>query len=348
MQKLMKDLQNGIYLPAYIFYGEESYTMKEAVQQFTAFFTNDFTDELNVEKLDATKCEVSEVVNAIATMGFFSSQKLVLVENASCWLGGGKKNAKAEDNEAEENAKVNLDCLLDYLAHPVEHTCLILLAEAGIHKNRKLVKAVVKAGRVIEFPLLQGGEVYEFISREFRKRNVDYEKAVADYLILSVGNNLFLLTQEIDKLISYCGGAEPVTLAQAKEIVSQNSLFTVFALIDAVAGKDGGKSLLLLQEMIRQGEPEQKILVLLARQFRLIYQTKCMRAAGYRNSDIAKTLGQHPFVIEKAGKQGMKFTEEQLEKNLEILLEADKKNKTGQLDLKKGLDVAILQICANK
>ena len=76
MQKLLKDLQNGIYQPAYIFYGEEPYSMKEAVNQLTAFFTNDDTEELNVEKLDATKCQVGEVVNAIATMGFFSSKKL--------------------------------------------------------------------------------------------------------------------------------------------------------------------------------------------------------------------------------------------------------------------------------
>lgn len=348
LQKLLKDLQDGIYQPAYIFYGEEPYTMKEAVDKLTEFFTHGFTEELNVEKIDGQKCQVSDVINAVATMGFFSSQKLVLVENASLWLGGGKKSGKGEERNQEETAAVNLDSLLTYLEHPVENTCLVFLAEAGIHKNRKLVKAVAKAGRLVEFPLLQGGEVYEFIRREFRKRNVDYEKPVADYLILSVGNNLFLLMQEIDKLVHYSGGAELVTLAQAKEIVSQSSLFTVFALIDAVAGKDGGKSLLLLEEMVRQGEAEQKILVLLARQFRLIYQAKCMRAAGYRNGDIAKTLGQHPFVIEKAVKQSNGFSLDGLEKILEILLEADRKNKMGQLDLKKGLNISILQICAGK
>lgn len=348
MQKLLKELAQGNYLPAYVFYGEEFYTMQEAVEKFTEFFTNGYLDDLNVERIDAGKCEVNEVLNAIATMGFFSSQKLVLVENASLWLGGGKKNAKAEEGEEVESTKVNLDCLLDYLANPVEHTCLIFLAEAGIHKSRKLVKAVAKVGRLVEFPPLQGGEVYEFIRREFKKRNTDYERSVADYLVLSVGNNLFLLTQEIDKLIDYCGGAPLVTLAQAKEIVSKNSLFTIFALIDAVAGKDGGKSLLLLEEMIRQGESEQKILVLLARQFRLIYQAKCMRAEGYRNTDIAKTLGQHPFVIEKATKQGAGFSLESLEKNLEILLDADKKNKMGLLELNKGLQIAILEICAQK
>ncbi|MCI8335735.1 MAG: DNA polymerase III subunit delta [Peptococcaceae bacterium] len=348
MQKLLKELEKGSYLPAYIFYGEEFYNMREAVGKFTEFFTNGYTEDLNVERIDASKCEVNEVLNAIGTMGFFSSQKLVLVENASLWLGGGKKNSKTVETEEPEQTKVNLECLLEYLANPVENTCLIFLAEAGIHKNRKLVKAVVKVGRLVEFPLLQGGEVYEFIRREFQKRHTDYEKAVADYLILSVGNNLFLLTQEIDKLIDYCGGAPLVTFDQAKEIVSQNSLFTVFALIDAVASKDGGKSLLLLAEMIRQGESEQKILVLLARQFRLIYQTKCMRAAGYRNADIAKTLGQHPFVIEKAAKESNDFSLESLEKSLMILLDVDCKNKMGQLELNKGLQIGILEICAHK
>ena len=347
MQKLLKDLQSGIYLPAYVFYGEEPYTMKEAVERFTAFFSCDFTEELNVEKLDATKCNIGDVINAIGTMGFFSSRKLVLIESASCWLGGGKKVGKGEEVAGSEPEKINLDCLLDYLANPIPETCLIFLAESGIHKNRKLVKAVTKIGRVVEFSPLQGGEVYEFIRQQFRKRNLDYEKSVADYLVLSVGNNLFLLVQEIEKLANYCGDHSVVELSKAKEIVSQNSLFTVFALIDAVAGKDGGKSLVLLQEMLRRGEAEQKILVLLARQFRLIYQAKAMKKVGYRSSDIAKTLGQHPFVIEKALKQGNGFTWEQLERNLEILLEADKKNKTGQLDLKRGLDHAILQICAN-
>ena len=77
MQKLLKELEKGSYLPAYIFYGEEFYTMGEAVEKFTAFFTNEHADDLNVERLDASKCQVNEVLNAVATMGFFSSQKLV-------------------------------------------------------------------------------------------------------------------------------------------------------------------------------------------------------------------------------------------------------------------------------
>ena len=71
-----------------------------------------------------------------------------------------------------------------------------------------------------------------------------------------------------------------------------------------------------------------------------------MQQQGYTVKEIMSASGKgHPFVIEKAGRQAVKYTERKLQKAFETLLMADRKFKSGVSDIMDAIETAIIQIC---
>jgi len=113
-----------------------------------------------------------------------------------------------------------------------------------------------------------------------------------------------------------------------------------------VAGKNAAKALQLYRSMTKAGEAEQKILAMLAGQFRDMLLVAGLRAEGRQPAQIAREQGLHPFRVEKLLRYARAMNSRQLLKALEMLLAADVANKSGEDDLHSRLEQCILRICA--
>ena len=71
------------------------------------------------------------------------------------------------------------------------------------------------------------------------------------------------------------------------------------------------------------------ILSLLAKQYRTILQIKGVSGSNRNASHIAQTIGANPFFVRKCMEKEKNFKAEELAQNLNLLLEADLKLKTG-------------------
>ena len=85
-----------------------------------------------------------------------------------------------------------------------------------------------------------------------------------------------------------------------------------------------------LKAIMKLGEEPIKIIVMLANQIRIIYQTKELSKKGYREKDIAQILDIHPYRVKLALTNGYKYTSSVLLKKISELAQMD-------IDIKKGL-----------
>ena len=95
--------------------------------------------------------------------------------------------------------------------------------------------------------------------------------------------------------------------------------------------------------MIKTGEEPIKIIILLASQFRIMYQTKELLKSGLTRKDIASTLKIHPYRVEIAIKNGRDYDAKTLLKYLNNLAELDINIKTGKTDKNLALEMFILK-----
>ena len=112
----------------------------------------------------------------------------------------------------------------------------------------------------------------------------------------------------------------------------------IFDLTDYLGTKNTEKALEVLNNLIYNKEPLQKIIITLYNHFRKIYLTKI---AIKSNKDIVSSLELKPnqvFLANKYKMQAGYFKTSELKKILQELYELDYKSKIGLIDLSIGLE----------
>ena len=118
----------------------------------------------------------------------------------------------------------------------------------------------------------------------------------------------------------------------------------ILSLIESIVSKDKEKAVLIYNEMIKMNEEPIKIIVMLANQFRLIYQSKQLYKKGYSGNDIATLLDIHPYRIKLAIEKGRNYSEKDLLDNLYKLATLDEEIKTGKKDKYLALELFLISI----
>ena len=154
------------------------------------------------------------------------------------------------------------------------------------------------------------------------------------------------LINEIRKLIEYAGPGGTIT-KEAIDMLSIKKLESViFDLTDTLGKKETKKALEVLQNLIYQKEPLQKILITLYNHFKKIYLTKI---AIKENKNIAQSLNLKPnqtFLVKKYQIQAKYFNENELKIILQSLRDLDYKYKIGEIDLQVGLESILCTYCS--
>jgi DNA polymerase-3 subunit delta len=193
-----------------------------------------------------------------------------------------------------------------------------------------------------EFNKLSDDEVIRYIKIIFTKQGYQINAKALSMLVERTGNNLYLISSETEKLMEYKFNDKTINEYDIEETIVKYDYDNIFALTDAVVKKDINNSLLLYQELLKRGEEPIKIIVLLANQFRLIFQSKRLSSKGFSEAQIASDLGIHPYRI-KLSKQ-VDITEKEALEYLNLLATLDENIKMGKTNKEVGLEMFFLSI----
>jgi len=104
------------------------------------------------------------------------------------------------------------------------------------------------------------------------------------------------------------------------------------------------KAFTILADLFRRKEEPIKIMALIARQFRIMYQVKDMQQQGYSQQQIATQLSLHPYAVKVAAGQCNRFEAAQLASILNQLADLDYQMKSGKIDKSLGLEMFLLKL----
>ncbi|MDO4582318.1 MAG: DNA polymerase III subunit delta [Bacillota bacterium] len=347
MKQLMTALAQGLTAPVYIFYGDESYLLEQAVAKLTAVVA---PDSWNIEVFYGDECAPAAVAEAAREGAMFGGRRLVIVRNTP-WLSrkkAAKKGGGEEGSGTEEKAEqqgYDLEPLLEYVAAPNPDAVLLLTVRGNIDNTRKLVKEIKSVGRVVQFAALKDAERESWLRDYLRAAGKSASRQALAYIAVNSGGSLLQLKNEADKLLLYCGEAGEISLDDAEAVSSHSALAGVFKLTDKVAAREGAAAVELLHQLLKQGEAAQMIMALLATQYRNMLALKDMREHGFRSAEAVSRLGVNPYAGEKALTAAAAYSKRQLLRALQILLAADHAAKNGGGHIEQLLETAILRIC---
>jgi len=165
---------------------------------------------------------------------------------------------------------------------------------------------------------------------------------LADY----IGGDLWLLTGELNKLMTYCGGRE-INDKDVREISSFAREDNIFALVDSVLDGRVKEAQTMLHRMLRYGVAPQQILAMIERQLSIILQVKEL-SNEMPQQEIKQKLGLHPkYPLDKTIKQARNFSIQRLRNAFHCLLDTDVAIKTGKYEDDLSLDLMVIELCKN-
>lgn len=313
-------MKNNIYL----LYGTDSFLLD---LELNKIISN--TDPINIVKYNLDDNTINEIIDDAQTLSLFDSHKTIIVKNSNIFTN--------KKNEIEQDSKI----LEEYLNNPNPNTVLIFLVETDkIDSRKKVCKLIEKVGEIkkVEKPK----NIHKFIVDSFGKYKIDKESI--NLLIERVGENLSILSKEIEKLKIYKEDDFNITKDDILKVTSKNIQPDIYHFIECIINKDVEKAYTMYKELRTLNEEPIAIIALLSNKFRLIYQANILYQRGYTIDDIANTLGSHSYPVKLALEKGRAYSRELLLDYIEKLADLDFNIKAGLIDKELGLELFILNI----
>ncbi len=346
----------------YVLHGEDEFSCAEQVAVFKEKIGDATVRDFNVTVLDGRKVTLAELRHAADAVPFLADKRLIIVEGLLARLsasrGGGSDSRSSPkrsegdsrrpkglgDGEPSGAAKEFLAGLLDYLPRAPDSTRLVFVESRTLLPSNPVLKlaAAQKGKTVIAFEPPKDATVW--IEKRVKQHGGEIDGKAAATLAQQVGSNLRRLDSEIRKLVTYVNAARPIREDDVSRLVLASIEANVFDLVDALGRRDGRRAAQELHRLLDRGENPLGLLAMITRQFRLLIQVKELAEKNVSAPEVAKTLGQHPFVMEKVGRQTRNFAMEELERIYAHLLDIDVGVKTGEVSDVLALDLLVAEL----
>lgn len=267
----------------YLVYGNEEYFIDEYIKKLLEKYS-----DYEFVEYDMLETNISDVIESANMESLFCNNKIILCKN-SYFLTSKKCDI---DHKIEE--------LITYINHENSNIMILSLNEDGIDKRKKVVKELEKASNINKYNKIKGIELEKFIINYCKDNKYEIDNNALKKIIELVGDNLFIIINELNKIFIYKDKDNKINIEDVNIGVSRTINNNIFDFIDAIVKNDKSIALKLYDDLIIMNEEEIKLIVILANQFRLIYQVKKMYSKGYSEYDISKELGIHPYRIKLA------------------------------------------------
>jgi len=305
--------------------GEDSYLAEEALQALVAKALGGAGDEAR-EVVYGDESKWPDVVARARTGSLFTPHRVIVVRRA-------------------DQLKGDEDAIASYVQDPSPDVTLVLVA-AKPDRRRAVWKKVLAAATVHSADPKKGRALRAHVDAELRRRGLLIEPEGVEELVDSVGQDLRRLMGEIDKLEAFSDGKKRLRGEEVAAVLGRGFAPPLYRLADAVAERQLGASLALVDELMSEGEEGLRILATLHRSLRQVRAASAMRAEGARPDEIGRKLlpGNMQFKAQSLVSAARRWDEAALRRAFAALGQADRRLKQGA-QAETAIAAAIVEAC---
>jgi len=323
-------------------YGPDTFRSRQKLKALKAKFINEIDKSgLNIEILNGADLEAAKFENAISTPSFLAKKRMVIIED----LITKNKGQKIQKEILETLDKGKFDDVI------------IIFWESGLDQSKSkkskltqkrsnlLFNRLAKEKYAYEFKMLDEPEVRNWANQEIKARGGKIKPSALNLLTDMVGNNLWQLDTEFEKLMALSRGQE-ITNAEVVDLVKTKLDENIFKLTDAIGQKNKKTALKLISDQLKSGVSALELLSKIIWQFKnllLIKEFVETNGERYPANRLTYQLGLHPFVVKKNIAQVKNYNADELKIIYNHLLKIDYKLKTSQTDPEVLFDLLIVK-----
>ena len=313
----------------YILFGADDFSLREELEKIKEGLGDSDSLASNTTVFEGHGLRLNQLMGACLAMPFLGSHRLVIVEGLL-----GRFDAAGEEWLA----------LKEQIAGMPQTTVLVLV-DGQIKEGNALLKGLAPLASVKQFPLLKGAALEGWIKKRVTSGGGKISPQAVKSLATLVGDNLWVLASEVEKLLLYTLGRR-IEEGDVQGVVSYAREASVFTMVDALVEGRASRAASLVHQLLQEGATAPYLLVMITRQLRLLLQAKELSLNGVVASEIKTRLGlASDYTLTKALEQSRRYSIRRLEQVYRKLLDTDLSIKRGIWKGDLALDLLVAELC---
>ena len=311
----------------FLIQGDDEFEKSESLIKLKSQF-NKLDKGQNYLQFD--KDNIGLLEQELTTYSFFIEPKFIVVNLPP--------SPKKDDEESNSKPKQDWfsETLEEALLNKVEDVVVCFISQDSA--KGKFLKFAEKNCKIIDCNKKKPNELALWTIDNAKNIGISISRIEASYLVEVCGNNKQLINNELIKLRDYISN-NAITKNDIDKMCIRTPEIIIFDLTDCIGDKNTKKSLEILEELLDNKEPIQKILVMITRHFKSLLIAKVCKIQGV---NVEKELGVKPFAATKYSRQAQNFTLDELVNKFKALALLDVNSKIGNIDIKIGLQQFLL------
>jgi len=303
--------------------------------------------EFALDRMEGPTATAGAVIVSAQTLPFLAPRRVVLVTDAQAMPRGEQTALAGMLDKVSPPARVVLEITRE--------------SERKAPLEQTLWRALGKCAALHEFPHLAPQEAQDWVVRRAHEAGVTLDNAAAVALVQRLGTDTAALANELDKLALSLEPGGRITRQVVLDLSPRQPEDDIFALTDAIGERRTGPALRLLSDLVRfHREPPPRVLFMVARQLRQIWQAKALAEAGWRPGaavpeqatallpDPAAATRMPSWLYGRLRQQATRFTWDHLQAALVRVLQCDlaiKDIEGGVADPVLALELMVCDLC---
>ena len=300
-------------MAVYLFHGVDRFARLEAVAALRREHDADGALTNNSISFDGARVSLGELGAAVSAAPFLGGVRWVRVDGLCARFGQPRRGSRQLGE---------WDGLTDILQQIPPSTILVFV-EDELRRGNPMLQMIEPLADTREFARLKPEESIEWLRGEVRRRGLHLTRNAAQTLVDRAGGDRGSLTQAVDKLSLYAGDANvDETIVEA--IVPATRSVSIFNLVDAVAERRLADAMRALDGVRAEGEPEARIIQMLARTYRQIVITREVIDRNGSNEEIQQAANaRFAWLARRLRRQAQAYTQSTADAALARILEAE-------------------------
>lgn len=327
--------------PVYVIASQEYFLTRRVVERVRETLWEDIAGETNYQRLDGSETSLRTLLEAVSTIPFFGSRRLVVLEGANLFVD------KLKTQEREE--------LRSYLSSPALTATLVMIFDADDRrkwssKYSKWAKEAGDQGDFVDCKRIYENQIPAWIKRIADHKGMRLSHEVLVYLTSYLRADIQTIYGELEKLEVHAKMGRHLTLEEVRNLVGDRRRSDIFVFQHQLGGGLTAQAMLMLDRLLDEGEEGIAILNRIYTYFKQLLRIKELdeqdRATPKGITKI--TNNRSPKINQQFIEASRRYTREDLLNVFPRLLDADREMKTGGVKAEGILPPLVLELCKGK
>jgi len=223
--------------PVVLFHGEEPYLARLGVEQLKERVLTAGSEPFDFASLSGRDATAEAIAAQAATAPMLSDRRLTVVY-------------ELERLPASQRGK-----LAQYIANPVESSCLALVSYDRLAGKNKFEGQLLSSAAVVECGRAIGKVLRDLARRMAEAKGAQIDDDALSVLLETTEGGLNRIANELEKLATFVGAGETITVSDVEQVAG-TSASTLADLVAAIGEREPGRALEVLNDLRDEGRED--------------------------------------------------------------------------------------------